>query len=209
MPIINLTSHLNTQGTLGEIPFNTVREIFNQSSGMGAQIQIGDTLMTIQVINLGSFGRFSGHINSSSLSAELQELAENNMQNIYRHVWDYRDELGPRIEESERAQVPDVQSLSDRIDTCNFIVVQENLLLSAEHLTCPITLSIPERGVFVRTSLRSDVCCLYDSAALKTLVSQRLPHPVSRELMTEAHIVPKEQCHFDPEKGAFIHSASE
>ncbi|EEJ2564189.1 DUF1076 domain-containing protein, partial [Salmonella enterica subsp. enterica] len=78
-----------------------------------------------------------------------------------------------------------------------------------EHLTCPITLSIPERGVFARTSLQSDVCCLYDSTALKELVSRRLPHPMSREAITGAHIVPQEQCHFDLEKGAFIHSASE
>ncbi|WP_144340586.1 T3SS effector NleG family protein [Salmonella enterica] len=67
----------------------------------------------------------------------------------------------------------------------------------------------PERGVFARTSLQSDVCCLYDSTALKELVSRRLPHPMSREAITGAHIVPQEQCHFDQEKGAFIHSASE
>ncbi|ECJ2265728.1 DUF1076 domain-containing protein, partial [Salmonella enterica subsp. salamae] len=78
-----------------------------------------------------------------------------------------------------------------------------------ERLICPITLYVPEKGVFVWTSLRSDVCCLYDPTALKELVSRRLPHPISREAITGAHIVPKEQCHFYPEKGAFIHSAFE
>ncbi|EGD6368690.1 DUF1076 domain-containing protein, partial [Salmonella enterica] len=41
------------------------------------------------------------------------------------------------------------------------------------------------------------------------LVSRRLPHPISREAITGGHIIPKEQCHFDQEKGTFIHSASE
>ncbi|AXC86561.1 DUF1076 domain-containing protein [Salmonella enterica subsp. salamae] len=68
---------------------------------------------------------------------------------------------------------------------------------------------VPDNGVFSRTSLQSEVCCLYDSTALKELVSRRLPHPISREVITGAHIIPKEQCHFDPEKGTFIHSASE
>ncbi|EDV3123895.1 DUF1076 domain-containing protein, partial [Salmonella enterica subsp. enterica] len=32
---------------------------------------------------------------------------------------------------------------------------------------------VPDNGVFSRTSLQSDVCCLYDSTALKELVSRR------------------------------------
>ncbi|EFS7612903.1 T3SS effector NleG family protein [Salmonella enterica] len=96
-----------------------------------------------------------------------------------------------------------------KIVLCSFNVELVGFQVPGEHLTCPLTLSIPEKGVFVRTSLQSDVCCLYDSTALKELVSRRLPHPISREAITGAHIVPKEQCHFDPEKGAFIHSASE
>ncbi|ECL1757585.1 DUF1076 domain-containing protein [Salmonella enterica] len=95
-----------------------------------------------------------------------------------------------------------------KIDSTDFNIEQENLLLPEDHLSCPITLSIPERGVFVRTSLQSDTCCLYDSTALKELVSRRLPHPVSREVMTEAHIVPKEQCHFESEKWTFVHTIS-
>ncbi|EKC2245593.1 T3SS effector NleG family protein [Salmonella enterica] len=99
--------------------------------------------------------------------------------------------------------------MSTKIDSCSFSIEQATLSLSAGHLTCPITLSIPERGVFARTSLQSEVCYLYDSTALKELVSRRLPHPISRETITGAHIVPKEQYHIDWEKGAFIHSASE
>ncbi|ECD9411945.1 DUF1076 domain-containing protein, partial [Salmonella enterica subsp. salamae] len=35
---------------------------------------------------------------------------------------------------------------------------------------------------------------------------RRLPHPISREAITGAHIVPKEQCHFDQEKLIFVHT---
>ncbi|EBD5790161.1 DUF1076 domain-containing protein, partial [Salmonella enterica] len=96
-----------------------------------------------------------------------------------------------------------VQGVLGKIDACLFATEPAGFQIPGVHLTCPITLNIPERGVFARTSLQSDVCCLYDSTALKELVSRRLPHPISREAITEAHIVPKEQCHFDPEKGAF------
>lgn len=102
-----------------------------------------------------------------------------------------------------------VQGVLGKIDACLFATEPTGFQIPGVHLTCPITLNIPERDVFARTSLQSDVCCLYDSTALKELVSRRLPHPISREAITEAHIVPKEQCHFDPEKGAFIHSASQ
>lgn len=203
MPIINLTPLLNTQGRLGEIPLNTVQDIYNQSEG--ALIQLGNALVTVRVVSLDPFGRFSGDIHTFSLSESMRTLAEQNMDSIYQHLWYYRGELGPRIGGPEAR----LQSLLDRIEECNFVVNQENYSPSAaEYLTCPITLSIPERGVFARTSLQSDVCCLYDSAALKEMVFRRQPHPVSREVMTEAHIIPKEHCYFDPERQCF-HSASE
>ncbi|EHL3469340.1 T3SS effector NleG family protein [Salmonella enterica] len=44
---------------------------------------------------------------------------------------------------------------------------------------------------------------------MKELVSRRLLHPISREAIIGAHIVPKEQCHFAPERRTVIHSASE
>ncbi|ECG8633063.1 DUF1076 domain-containing protein, partial [Salmonella enterica subsp. salamae] len=97
-----------------------------------------------------------------------------------------------------------VQGILGKIDACLFVTEQADFQVPCVHLTCPITLSIPERGVFARTSLQSDVCCLYDSTALKEQVSRRLPHPISREAITGAHIIPKEQCHFDLGKGAFI-----
>ncbi|MEG2905998.1 MAG: T3SS effector NleG family protein [Citrobacter sp.] len=95
-----------------------------------------------------------------------------------------------------------------KIDLCSFNVTLAGFQVSGKHLTCPVTLCIPEQGVFALTSLQSDVCCLYDSMALKELVSRCLPHPISRETVTGAHIVQKEECHFDPGKGAFIHFAS-
>ncbi|WP_370605521.1 T3SS effector NleG family protein [Citrobacter braakii] len=37
-------------------------------------------------------------------------------------------------------------------------------------------------------------------------MSRCLPHPISRETITGAHIVQKEECHFDQEKLTFVHT---
>ena len=88
-----------------------------------------------------------------------------------------------RFNRTYRTEILDSEShlpLSGYVGIHHVILVA--LLLSAEHLTCPITLSFPERGVFVRTSLQSEVSCLYNSATLKLLLMLANQHsePLSR-----------------------------
>lgn len=211
MPGINLTPYLNPRGELGSIPQDILESIRNvsMSTPEGADIQLGGIMHTIRHVTLlDSFLVHPGRnidgmgvvrdsdrniLNSHSLSNQL------NGRRVYVRS---SDPFSTALSGGH-------QRVLSKIDLCSFNVTLAGFQVSGKHLTCPITLSIPEQGVFALTSLQSDVCCLYDSAALKELVSRRLPHPISREDITAAHIVPKEQCHFDPEKGAFIHSASE
>ncbi|EBN8531339.1 DUF1076 domain-containing protein [Salmonella enterica subsp. salamae] len=218
MPGINLTPYINPRGELGAIPQNTLESIRSQGTGNDVQVQLGSSVVTIRFVFLG---HFLGSISPAGLSDEGLQSALRNVSALerqlnssgrsHRELLDSMPSIVPPRPPVATLRHPDARSqpLLNRIDTCSFSVGAANLTLPQEHLTCPITLCVPDNGVFARTSLQSDVCCLYDSTALKTLVSQHRHHPVSREAITGAHIVPKEQCHFDPGKGAFIHSSSE
>ncbi|EAA7242706.1 DUF1076 domain-containing protein [Salmonella enterica] len=218
MPGINLTPYINPQGELGAIPQNTLESIRSQGTGGSVQVQLGGSVVTIRFVFLG---HFLGSISSGGLSEEGLQSALRNVSALerqlnssgrsHRELLDSMPSTVPPRPPGAVSRHPDAhtQSLLNRIDVCSFSVVSANLTPSEEHLTCPITLSIPERGVFARTSLQSDVCCLYDSTALKELVARRLPHPASREEIIAAHIVPKEQCHFAQEKWIFVHTTSD
>lgn len=165
-----------------------------QNSSNGVTVLLGSTLHNVRYLPHAS-GYFSIETDSLNLLRGYERaLAEENVNSLCTELSTYR---GLTI------------AVESVINSCSFTVAQENLSLSAEYLTCPLTLEVPEQGVFARTSLQSDVCCLYDTATLKELVSRRLPHPVSREVITARHIVPKEQCYFDSGRGAFIRSATE
>lgn len=53
-------------------------------------------------------------------------------------------------------------------------------------------------------TLSSDVCTLYDKAALIHLIDMDAPHPLSRETITVSMIVRKDECYFDQSRGSFI-----
>ncbi|ECG1029173.1 T3SS effector NleG [Salmonella enterica subsp. salamae] len=211
MPGINLAPYINPRGELGVIPQDTLEVIRNTSMSTpeGADIQLGGIIHTIRHVTL--LDSFLVHLGRNIDGVGVVRDSDRNILNSHR----LSNQLNNR-RVYERSSAPFSTQLSgghqrvmSKIVLCSFNAGLVGFQVPGEHLTCPITLSIPERGVFSRTSLQSDVCCLYDSTALKELVSRRLPHPMSREAITGAHIVPKEQCHFDQEKGAFIHSASE
>ncbi|EAY9564578.1 DUF1076 domain-containing protein [Salmonella enterica subsp. salamae] len=218
MPGINLTPYINPRGELGAIPQNTLESIRSEGAGRSTQVQLGGSIVTVRNVFLG---HFLGSISPAGLSNEGLQSALRNVSALerqlnssgmsHREILDSMPSTVPPRPPVAASRYPaaHTQSLLNRIDACSFSVGSANLTLPQERLICPITLCVPDNGVFVRTSLQSEVCCLYDSTALKELVSRRLPHPISREAITGAHIVPQEQCHFDPEKGAFIHSASE
>ncbi|MCU7316123.1 T3SS effector NleG family protein [Escherichia albertii] len=67
-------------------------------------------------------------------------------------------------------------------------------------LTCPITLDIPEAGVFTKNFRSSDICSLYDKDALLQVIDARGTHPLSRESI----IMRQDECHFDFKREAFV-----
>ncbi|WP_370603513.1 T3SS effector NleG family protein [Citrobacter braakii] len=215
MPPVFLTLPVNTQGIIGSIPADdlvNIRDAARNAGDSAIDVQLGSGrynirhLPRLDVFRVDTQG---GEILAGSTQGFFAVL--DNQQNLEFQLNDGMSLIDARTARlRQQSSLPTVtQRISGKIDSCIFVTEQAGFQISGEHLTCPVTLCIPEKGVFARTSLQSDVCCLYEVLALKELVSRRLPHPVSREAITEAHIVPKEQCHFDPERGAFIHSASQ
>ncbi|WP_337961291.1 T3SS effector NleG family protein [Escherichia albertii] len=78
------------------------------------------------------------------------------------------------------------------------------MFFSKEHLRCPIILDTPDSGVFVKNSVISNICNLYDKNSMLKLVISGSPHPLSREPITEAMIIGKNECYFDQGRGNFM-----
>lgn len=96
-----------------------------------------------------------------------------------------------------------VKTLLDRINSNAFPVGSQYFSCTEEHLNCPITLHVPETGVFVRNALSSEICALYDQEALTELIRRNAPHPFSREPFSPEMIIRKEKCHFNIAKQCF------
>ncbi|HHC4712587.1 TPA: DUF1076 domain-containing protein [Escherichia albertii] len=94
--------------------------------------------------------------------------------------------------------------IEGKILQCKFSVNAESLQCPSEAVRCPITLELPEKGIFVRNSDDSDVCTLFDAAAFSRLTGEGLPHPLTREPITSSMIVSQEQCIYDQTKGNFV-----
>ncbi|EEJ6338332.1 T3SS effector NleG family protein [Salmonella enterica] len=94
--------------------------------------------------------------------------------------------------------------LQEKVSSCAFTVNKNEFPCQDEHLECPVTLCVPDKGVFVKISLDSNVCCLFDYDTLNQLVTQDEPHPISRKVITERFIVPRDECHFDTEQSKFV-----
>ncbi|EFA6625485.1 T3SS effector NleG family protein [Escherichia albertii] len=86
----------------------------------------------------------------------------------------------------------------------SFSVQAEECFFSKEHLRCPIILDTPDSGVFVKNSVISNICNLYDKNSMLKLVISGSPHPLSREPITEAMIIGKNECYFDQGRGNFM-----
>lgn len=97
-------------------------------------------------------------------------------------------------------------ALKEKVDSCAFTVNENEFPCKGkeEHLECPVTLCVPDKGVFVKTSLDSNVCFLFDHDVLNQLVTKCEPHPISRKVITERFIVPRDECHFDTEQSKFV-----
>ncbi|ECG0680877.1 hypothetical protein DLB52_26360 [Salmonella enterica subsp. salamae] len=173
-----------------------------RKSGDGINIQLGSNSYSIRFLPEHDF--YSVHSNShvaDHFSTEAHVM-DNNVGRLEKQM------NNGRTYSSAVAASP-LERVQNRIDAYSFSVEKAGFPATEEHLTCPITLEIPKIGVFARTSLLSDICCLYDAAALKYLVGQRLAHPLSQEKITISHISPPEQCHFNYEKGHFMLSSKQ
>ncbi|MGD3035631.1 DUF1076 domain-containing protein [Escherichia coli] len=93
--------------------------------------------------------------------------------------------------------------LMEKINSCLFRPDSNHFSCPESFLTCPITLDIPETGVFMRNSRGAEICSLYDKDALVQLVETGGAHPLSREPITESMIMRKDECHFDTKREAF------
>ncbi|EFJ6597794.1 DUF1076 domain-containing protein, partial [Escherichia coli] len=93
--------------------------------------------------------------------------------------------------------------LMEKINSCLFRPDSNHFSCPESFLTCPITLDIPETGVFMRNSRGAEICSLYDKDALVQLVETGRAHPLSREPITESMIMRKDECHFDTKREAF------
>ncbi|EGM9436711.1 DUF1076 domain-containing protein, partial [Escherichia coli] len=97
-----------------------------------------------------------------------------------------------------------LEELLDKIEVCAFNVEHAQLQVPESLRTCPVTLCEPEDGVFMRNSMNSNVCMLYDKMALIHLVKTRAAHPLSRESIAVSMIVGRDNCAFDPDRGNFV-----
>ena len=86
--------------------------------------------------------------------------------------------------------------VQSKVNASAFSVNPDDFPCSEQHLRCPITLCIPEDGVFVKNAQNSNVCSLYDKNALTEILRRNATHPLSREPFTPGMIVLKEECHF-------------
>ncbi|EEU9598941.1 T3SS effector NleG family protein [Escherichia albertii] len=206
MPI-NLTPYLTPGGLLGAIPQNTLSEIRTQSANGGAQILLGATIVTVRPVFLGFF---MGSVSLAGLSEGAFRAALSNIEQIERNL---NNGLSGRevLESIPRPSVPPprpsvMQSglLLDKINKCAFRVDAASLKGPEDVLTCPITLCIPEDGVFMKNAGNSSICTLYDKASLEHLVNTNAPHPLSRESITVSMIVERDKCNFDFQRQCFI-----
>lgn len=146
---------------------------------------------TVSIVYDATDGRFSSSGGSGGLFSELLLLGFNS---------------GPQAL-SERLIsmiIQSQESLQEKISQCKFSVCPDSLQCSPEAAQCPITLEQPEEGVLVKNSEDSAVCCLFDANAFERLVREDLPHPLTREEITESMIVKPEECTYDHVRKNFI-----
>lgn len=212
MPV-DLTPYILPQfNVLRSIPQETLSEIRNQSASGEAQIRLGDLMVSIRPMSIEGF--FIGSINQSGLD-------ENSLQIAFNHIEYLECELnrgGLSSREVEMLRGIEIQnnislfskswsrSLLDRIELCAFNVESAELNAPERSRTCPVTLCEPETGVFMKNSNSSNVCSLYDKAALIHLIDIKAHHPLSRESITTSMIIGKDECHFDSKIEAFVAS---
>ncbi len=105
---------------------------------------------------------------------------------------------------SASSETQSQENIQEKILKSKFIVAQKQLQCPPEAVQCPITLEMPEKGIFVKNSERSVVCCLFSADNFSRLVKEDLPHPLTREKIMASMIVKTNRCIYDHAKGNFV-----
>ncbi|EMG8296681.1 DUF1076 domain-containing protein, partial [Escherichia coli] len=192
------------------IPQETLSEIRNQTIRGEAQIRLGELMVSIRPMQVN--GYFMGSLNQDGLSNDNIQIGRQYIEHIERTL--NHGSLTSRevtvLREIEMLENMDLLSnyqleeLLDKIEVCAFNVERAQLQVPESLRTCPVTLCEPEDGVFMRNSMNSNVCMLYDKTALIHLVKTRAAHPLSRESIAVSMIVGRDNCAFDPDRGNFV-----
>ncbi|EEX2835722.1 DUF1076 domain-containing protein [Escherichia albertii] len=209
MPI-DLTAYVLPEfNLLFSVPDEVLSEIRNQSAAGEAQIQLGELMVSIRPMSIDGF--FMGSINQNGLSEDSILMGLQHIEYLEREInagglTSSEVNMLREIEINVNTSLlPDVRlpRILDKIELCAFNVKDAELKGTESSLTCPITLCEPEDGVFMKSSLHSDICTLYDKSALMHLVNTGASHPISRESITASMIVKRDECYFDSEKENF------
>ncbi|EEV9278932.1 DUF1076 domain-containing protein, partial [Escherichia coli] len=184
--------------------------IRNQTIRGEAQIRLGELMVSIRPMQVN--GYFMGSLNQDGLSNDNIQIGRQYIEHIERTL--NHGSLTSRevtvLREIEMLENMDLLSnyqleeLLDKIEVCAFNVERAQLQVPESLRTCPVTLCEPEDGVFMRNSMNSNVCMLYDKTALIHLVKTRAAHPLSRESIAVSMIVGRDNCAFDPDRGNFV-----
>ncbi|EJQ4427053.1 DUF1076 domain-containing protein [Escherichia coli] len=195
---------------MSDIPQETLSEIRNQTIRGEAQIRLGELMVSIRPMQVN--GYFMGSLNQDGLSNDNIQIGLQYIEHIERTL--NHGSLTSRevtvLREIEMLENMDLLSnyqleeLLDKIEVCAFNVEHAQLQVPESLRTCPVTLYEPEDGVFMRNSMNSNVCMLYDKMALIHLVKTRAAHPLSRESIAVSMIVGRDNCAFDPDRGNFV-----
>ncbi|HAX3255530.1 T3SS effector NleG family protein [Escherichia albertii] len=209
MPI-DLTAYVLPEfNLLFSVPDEVLSEIRNQSAAGEAQIQLGELMVSIRPMSIDGF--FMGSINQNGLSEDSILMGLQHIEYLEREInagglTSSEVNMLREIEINVNTSLlPDVRlpRILDKIELCAFNVKDAELKGTESSLTCPITLCEPEDGVFMKNSLHSDICTLYDKSALMHLVNTGASHSISRESITASMIVKRDECYFDSEKENF------
>lgn len=162
---------------------------------MGAEIlQIGGE--TVSIVYDATDGSFSSSGGNGGLLSELLILGFNNGPRALS------ERMLSMLSDSGEAQSQ--EGIQSKISQYKFSVCPERLQCPPESAQCPITLEIPEEGVFIKNSGDSVVCSLFDVTAFSRLVSEKSPHPLTREKLTASMVVSADKCFYDHGKGSFV-----
>ncbi|EET0405787.1 DUF1076 domain-containing protein [Escherichia coli] len=181
---------------IGSHSFNLGLEVFRAriaANGRG-DITVGGE--TVSIVYDATDGSFSSSGGNGGLLSELLILGFNNGPRALS------ERMLSMLSDSGEAQSQ--ESIQNKISQCKFSVCPERLQCPPESAQCPITLEIPEEGVFIKNSGDSVVCSLFDVTAFSRLVSEKSPHPLTREKLTASMVVSADKCFYDHGKGSFV-----